>query len=277
MLINQTFSYIFVVVIPYWLVIGGSFLLFQCFWCHFSGSIVQLAVFCCVDLVEVERETLTIRHAVVGTLLPPHETESLKDITNKSNVLFRIGSKRKRYLFAQSICTVTARGVNGKHHYKDQLYKLAIIIHCSFLCYLLAPPRAYRPRFLWRVQSEVRWKQNRQLKCFGTAISCLYIMVIIIFGIALSLLVAYLLLIPFNDVQIYVSPHSWTGAGPTMVNMIWEIIATVFPRKWCLYLTNNFSVICGKKFIKNWENRTWNFSTTTKNYKKWEKLTKVFF
>ena len=114
---------------PDWLVIVDSYLFFQCFWCHFSVSIVQLAVFCCVDLVEVEREALTIRQAGMEAFFPVFEAKSLKNVLNKSIVLLQVVSNREGHLLAYSICTVAFGRMNGEGKKEWQQWKATDIIH----------------------------------------------------------------------------------------------------------------------------------------------------
>ena len=109
----QKLSYLHIVVIPDKFVIVHPFLFSQCFWFHFSAGIVQLTVFSCVDLVKVERETLTILQTDVETLFPVLKwAQLLKNITNKRKIPFHVGIKREGNFLARATCTVTVWSVN---------------------------------------------------------------------------------------------------------------------------------------------------------------------
>lgn len=96
-------SHLHIIIIPSWFVIVHAFLFSQCFWFHYSVGIVQLAVFSCVDLVEIERETLTILQTQVETLLPvPNGAKRDDNIPHKSSILLLVIGKKRMEVFSQS-------------------------------------------------------------------------------------------------------------------------------------------------------------------------------
>jgi len=100
-------TYVLVKVSPHYFIIFDPFLSCQCLWCQLCGSIVQLAVFGFVDLVEVEREALAFLQTHVKTFFPDGEVESLKNIPIKRRVVLGVGFKGQRLFLAHSTDTLT--------------------------------------------------------------------------------------------------------------------------------------------------------------------------